>query len=492
VTLFFRTGVFFPDPILILLHFQPEKTSSQPMKTYDHIILGTGQATGTLLGKLIPTGDAIAVIEAGKVGGSCVNYGCTPTKTLVASARALHLARKGDFYGFHTGAVRLDYSRVRERMNEIRHGSSEGLAHWMQGAENVDLILGKGEFVAPKILQVGAQQITGQNIYINVGTRPRIPNMEGIEKVPWLDSAGLLDKETLPEHLIIVGGGYIGVEFAQVFGRFGSRVTIVQRSAQLMPREDADVAAAIAECLTEEGIEIIFEAQSRSVVEQEGQIHLSIEVNGEPRTIVGSDLLIATGRLPNSDTINPEAAGLPVNERGYIQVDDFCRTGVEGVFAVGDVNGQGAFTHTSVNDAEIVLDHLFGGERAISQRIPVYGLFTDPPLGRVGMTEKQALASGRKVLKAVRPMSRISRAKEMGETKGFAKLLVDAETDLILGASILGIGGDEIINMFATIMHSGIECRNYRRVVLVHPTVSELMPWILDGIKEARIENRKM
>ena len=462
------------------------------MKTYDHIILGTGQATGTLLGKLIPTGDSIAVIEAAKVGGSCVNYGCTPTKTLVASARAFHLARQGDFYGFHTGEVRLDYARVRERMNEIRNGSSEGLTNWMQEAENVDLIRGQGEFVSPKILQIGGQQVSGQNIYINVGTRPRIPNIEGIEKVSWMDSAGLLDKVTLPEHLIIIGGGYIGVEFAQVFRRFGSRVTVIQRSVQLMPREDADVAGAIAEFLAEEGIEIICGVQPRSVSQKEGKVHLTIEVDGQERTIVGSDLLIATGRIPNSDTLNAEAAGLKINSRGYIQVDDFCRTGVEGVFAVGDANGQGAFTHTAVNDAEIVLDHIFGGERSISQRIPVYGLFTDPPLGRVGMTEKQALASGKKVLKAVRPMSRISRAKEMGETKGFAKLLVDAETDLILGASILGIGGDEIINMFATIMHSGIECRNYRRVVLVHPTVSELMPWILDGIQEARVENRKM
>lgn len=456
------------------------------MKTYDHIILGTGQATGTLLGRLIPTGDSIAVIEEAKVGGSCVNYGCTPTKTLVASARAIHMAKRGDFFGFKADDIQLNYGRVRERMNEIRNSSSDGMANWMQDTDNVDLIRSRGAFTGKKTIQIGDKQIEGDKIYINVGTRPRVPKIEGIDTVHWMDSAGLLDKESLPEHLLIVGGGYIGVEFAQVYRRFGAEVTIIQRGDQLMPREDKDVADAIQAFLIEEGIQIICGASAQSVTNEKGIIQLTIKVGEGQQTITGSDLLIAVGRVPNSDTIQPEKAGIKVNERGYIQVDDFCRTGVEGVFAVGDVNGQGAFTHTSVNDAEIVLDHLFGGERAVSKRIPIYALFSDPPLGRVGMTEKEALKSGKKILKAVRPMAKISRAKEMGETKGFAKLLVDGETDLILGASILGVGGDEIINMFAAIMHSNVQCRNYRRVVLVHPTVSELMPWILDGIKEAK------
>ncbi|MEL6140722.1 MAG: mercuric reductase [Bacteroidota bacterium] len=455
------------------------------MKRYDHIILGTGQATGTLLGKLIPTGDSIAVIEEAKVGGSCVNYGCTPTKTLVASARAYHLAKRGDFYGFSSENLSLDFDRVRERMNEVRNGSSDGLTNWMLNTENIALIRGRGTFTSSNRIRIGETEISGGNIYINVGTRPRVPKMEGLDKVNWLDSAGLLDKETVPEHLVIIGGGYIGVEFAQVFRRFGSEVTIIQRAQQLMPREDKDVADAIQEFLEEEGIKIVLGADAKSVLEKAGGIELTIEVAGADQVVSGSDLLIAAGRIPNSDTLNLAAAGIETRERGYIKVDDFCRTNVEGVFALGDVNGYGAFTHTSVNDAEIVLDHLFGGVRAISKRIPVYGLFTDPPLGRVGMTEKEALATGKKVLKAVRPMAKISRAKEMGETKGFAKLLVDAETDLIMGGAILGIGGDEIINMFAAIMHSGIQCHNYRRVVLVHPTVSELMPWILDGIQEA-------
>ncbi|MEL7123675.1 MAG: mercuric reductase [Bacteroidota bacterium] len=456
------------------------------MKQYDHIILGTGQATGTLLGKLIPTGDTIAVIEANKVGGSCVNYGCTPTKTLVACARAIHLSNRGSFFGFKTGTIEIDYDRIRERMNEVRNASSDGLTNWMMNTENVDLIYAKGAFTGPKTIKVGEDIIEGKNIYINVGTRPRIPQIEGIDQVEWMDSAKLLDKTSLPEHLIIIGGGYIGVEFAQVFRRFGSKVTIIQRADQLMPREDKDVADAIQEFLEEEGIEILCKSNAKSVTQNDGKVTLTIERNGKEQTIVGSDLLLAIGRITNSDTIHPATAGIKLGARGYIEVDDFCRTNVEGIFAVGDVNGHGAFTHTAVNDAEIVLDLLYGGDRALSKRNMVYGLFTDPPLGRVGMSEKEALASGRPILKAVRPMAKISRAKEMGETKGFAKLLVDAETDMILGASILGVGGDEIINMFATIMHSQIPCRHYRKVVLVHPTVSELMPWILDGIQEVR------
>lgn len=456
------------------------------MVTFDHIILGTGQATGTLLGKLIPTGKSIAVIEAAAIGGSCVNYGCTPTKTLVASARALHLARKGDFYGFQTGPIQVDFSTVRARMNSVRHGSRDGLTGFIQSSDNVQLIRGKGIFTGPKTIRVGDQELEGGTIYINVGTRPRRPNIEGIEQVPWLDSAGLLDLESLPKHLLIVGGGYIGAEFAQVYRRFGSEVTLLQRGPQLMPREDEDIARAIQAFLEEEGIDVICDADAQSVKATPEGVALTVRAAGKERTLSGSHLLMAAGRVPNSDGIGLEQAGIRTNERGYIEVDDHCRTKVDGVYALGDVNGQGAFTHTAVHDAEIALDDLFGGDRALSKRNLVYALFTDPPLGRVGMTEKEALASGKKVLKAVRPMHKISRAKEMGETRGFAKLLVDGETDLILGAAILGIGGDEIINMFAAIIHSQVPCREYRRVMLVHPTVSELMPFILDGIQEAR------
>ncbi len=458
------------------------------MKKYDHILLGTGQATGTLLAKLIPTRDCIAVIEEAKVGGSCVNYGCTPTKTLVGAARAFHIAQKGDFYGFKSEKVTLDYDRVRQRMNEIRNGGKNGLTSWMEHSHNLDLIRGRGTFTGPKTLSVDGKEIEGEHIYINVGTRARLPRIEGIDHVNWMDSADILEKESLPEHLMIIGGGYIGVEFAQIYRRFGSEVTLIQRADQLMPQEDLDVAQAIQEILENEGVKVILEADARAVKESSGEIELEISRQGKEEKIRGSDLLIATGRIPNSDKLNLEKAGILTSEKGYISVDDFGRTSVEGVFALGDVNGRGAFTHTSVHDAEVAMDFMFEGSRTISQRIPIYGLFTDPPLGRVGMTEKEALASGKKVLIAKRPMSKISRAKEMGETQGFAKLLVDGDTDMILGASILGVGGDEIINMFAAVMHSNIPCKHYRQVVLVHPTVSELMPYILDGIEEAKIQ----
>lgn len=452
------------------------------MQHYDHIIVGTGQATGTLLGGLISSGDSIAVIEGRKVGGSCVNYGCTPTKTMVASAKVIHQAKRGDFYGFEASPV-VNFSRLMERMNEVRGASSNGLTRWMESTENVDLIRGWASFKDDRTLQVNDDLIQGKNIYLNVGTRPAAPPIDGIDSVDWMDSAKLLELQELPQHLLIIGGGYIGVEFAQVFNRLGSKVTILQRGNQLMPQEDEDVAAAIEQFLVDEGITILKSVTTNSARQQSGQVTLEVEHGGAQKQLTGSHLLVAAGRAPNSDTLSLDNTAIQTNSRGFIQVDDYCRTAAENVYAVGDVNGHGAFTHTAVNDGEIVLDLRRGGPRKISSRIPIYGLFTDPPLGRVGMSEKEALATGRKILKATKPMKHISRAKEMGETNGFAKLLVDAETDHILGASILGPGGDEIINMFAAIMHSDIPCKKYREVVLVHPTVSELMPYVLDGLQ---------
>ncbi len=456
------------------------------MSHFSHLIIGTGQATGVLLGKLIPTEATIGVVEANKVGGSCVNYGCTPTKTLVASAKAFHQASRGEFYGFQADRLALDYAKVRARMNHIRNSGSDGLTTWMNNTPTVELIGGTARFTGEKQIEVNGQTHTADHIYINVGTRPSAPPIPGLADTGWLDSARLLDLELVPEHLVIVGGGYIGVEFAQVFRRFGAKVSIVQRADQLMPREDRDVADAVRGILEDEGIDIYCEANTKQISQTGKDYQIGIEVDGKTQQLQGDQLLVAAGRKPNSDTLDLEHTGIKTNERGYIEVDEYCQTDVTGVYAVGDVNGHGGFTHTAVNDAEIVLDHLFGGDRKLSGRNLIYGLFTDPPLGRVGMTEKEAVQSIDKVLVATRPMSKISRAKEMGETKGFAKLLVDAETDLVLGASILGVGGDEIINMFATIMHSNIPCKHYRKVVLAHPTVSELMPWILDGIQEAK------
>lgn len=454
------------------------------MQTFDHILLGTGQATGTLLGKFISNGDSVALIEKSKVGGSCVNFGCTPTKTLLASARAIYQAGKGDFFGFKAENISVDYQRIRERMNKVRNESRKGLVEWIRSAEKVKLFRSKGKFTGPKTIQVGQQEITAKKIYINTGTYANIPPIKGLDAVPGLDSSGILDLEALPEHLVIIGGGSVGIEFAQIYRRFGSSVTILQRDDQLMPNEDSDVGKVIRQILEEEDITVLLEAETKEVMQVGSRVQFHIKYNGRKTSLTSSHLLVATGRQPNSADIGLEKAGIQTNNKGFINVDDYCRTSVDGVFALGDVNGKGAFTHTAVNDAEIVLDYLQGGDRKISDRIPVYALFSDPPLGRVGLTEKQALKAGKRVLRSTISMEEISRAKEMGETKGFAKLLVDADTDLIIGAAVLGPGADEVINMVVAIMHSKIPCCEYRKAVLVHPTVSELMPFVLDSLEE--------
>ncbi len=454
------------------------------MRTFDHIIFGTGQATGTLLAGLLPTGETIGIVEGHRIGGTCVNTGCTPTKTLVASARVAQMVRRAPDYGIHPGDLRVDFSEVMARMNRVRGDSNSGLEGWIDSEEQITLYRTWGRFEGPRQIRVGDEVIEGKRIYINTGARPRTPDIPGLEGVPWLDNERILDLTTLPEHLIVLGGSYIGLEFSQIFRRFGSRVTVLERGAQLMFREDRDVAVAVNEILEGEGIDIRLNAATNHVsTTAGGGVAVEIEENGVATVVEGSHLVVATGRIPNSDQIGLDEAGIQADDRGYIEVDDYCQTSVEDVYALGDVNGHGAFTHTAVNDAEIVLDVQRGGVRRLSDRIPTYALFIDPALGRVGLTEKEALSQGYKVLKATRPMAQISRAKEMGETQGFAKLLVDAETDLIIGAAILGPGGDEIVSMFAAYMYSGHPCHEYRRSVLIHPTISELMPWILDTLQ---------
>lgn len=453
------------------------------MRHFQHLILGTGQATGTLLGHLLTTGDSIAVIEGDRIGGTCVNTGCTPTKALVATARVANMVRRAPEYGIHPHGFEIDFAAVRARMNAIR--SNSGMDSWIAGTDNITLFREWGRFEGPRQVRVGKEVITADQIYINAGARPRTPTLPGIESVPWLDHSRLLELTEIPEHLIVLGGSYIGLEFSQIFRRFGARVTVLERGAQLVNREDADVAESIRGILDNEGIEICCNASATSVAPHTEGVAVTLSHNGEERVVTGSHLLAAIGRVPNTDLLNPDAAGITLDGRGFIQVDDHCRTSADGVFAVGDINGHGAFTHTSVNDAEIVLDTMRGGSRKISDRVAIYALFIDPALGRVGMTEKEAGVKGHNVLRATRNMSAISRAKEMGETQGFAKLLVDADTDLILGASILGPGGDEVINMIAAFMRSGRPCKEYRSTVLVHPTISELMPWVLDGLEPA-------
>lgn len=455
------------------------------MKKYDVIWIGTGQATGTVVPRLVKAGKTVALTEGGRFGGSCVNYGCTPTKTIVASARAAHIARRGADFGVMTGEISIDFAKVMERQNKMRHGASHGLENWLRGLDTVDVYSQFAAFESPNTVRIGDEVIEGEAIVINAGGRPRVVPIAGIDEVDWLDNARILDLTILPQHLVIVGGSYISLEFAQAFRRLGSDITILEGGSQLMFREDADIAEKAREVLEGEGITIHLKARvKRLAQEAEQKIDVFFEQEGETKQVRGTHLLLAVGRIPNSDRLNLEAAGVEVNERGYIVVNEVMQTNVPHIFAVGDINGEGAFTHTSVNDGEIFWDYYSGeDDRALGQRISTYAMFIDPPLGRVGMSEKQARASGRNVLMATRPMRTISRAKEKDETAGLVKILVDADTEQFLGATVFGVGGDEIINMFTTFMYTKQSYKLFRKAVLAHPTVAELMPWTLDDLK---------
>jgi pyruvate/2-oxoglutarate dehydrogenase complex dihydrolipoamide dehydrogenase (E3) component len=453
--------------------------------TYDIIWIGTGQATGTVVPRLVKAGKKVALVEGGRFGGSCVNYGCTPTKTIIASARAAHMARRGPDFGVITGAIGIDFARVMERANEIRHGSSAGMEKWLRGLEGVTVYEGYGRFTTPHTVQVNDEEISGDLIIINAGGRARTAPIPGIDDVAWLDNKRLLDLTELPQHLVIVGGSYIGLEFAQAFRRFGSEVTVIEAGPQIMSREDADIAAAAHDVLTSEGITIHTAAKVQRLAQPAPQqIDVFFEQKGEAKQVRGSHLLLAVGRIPNSDRLNLEAAGVATDERGYIRVNAMMQSTAPHIFAVGDINGEGAFTHTAVNDGEIFWDYYSGeDDRSLTERIPTYAMFIDPPLGRVGMSEKEARASGRNVLIATRPMKQIARAREKDETAGLVKILVDADTEQFLGATILGVGGDEVINIFTPFIYTGQSYKLFRKAVLTHPTVAELMPWILDDLR---------
>jgi pyruvate/2-oxoglutarate dehydrogenase complex dihydrolipoamide dehydrogenase (E3) component len=455
------------------------------VQKFDVIWIGTGQATGTVVPRLVQAGKTVAIVEGGRFGGSCVNYGCTPTKTIVASARAAHIARRGADFGVITGGIEIDFAKVMERQNKMRHGASNGLENWLRGMDNVTVYAGFGTLTGFHSVKIGNDQIEGETIVINAGGRARIFPIPGIENVDWLDNARLLDLDVLPGHLVIVGGSYIGLEFAQAFRRLGSDVTIVEAAPQLTFREDEDIAAATQGILQSEGIAVHVGAKVTQLAQETSQqIDVFYELDGRSKRVRGTHLLLAVGRVPNSDRLNLEAAGVEVNERGFIIVNNVMQTNVPHIYAVGDINGEGAFTHTSVNDGEIFWDFYSGDDnRKLSERVSTYAMFIDPPLGRVGMSEKEARASGRNVMMATRPMKHISRAREKDETAGLVKILVDADSEEFLGAAILGVGGDEIINMFTPFMYTKQSYKLFRKAVLTHPTVAELMPWILDDLK---------
>ncbi|HWM90029.1 MAG TPA: FAD-containing oxidoreductase [Thermoanaerobaculia bacterium] len=454
-------------------------------ETFDVVIIGTGQAGPGLAGRCNKEGLKTALIERSLLGGTCVNDGCTPTKALIASARAVHIARRGDDYGFSPGGeVRVDMKRVKARKDDVVRQSSEGLEKWLHGMENVTVIHGHARFTGPHSVAVNGRELSAERIFINAGCRAAIPDMPGLSDVPYLTSSSMMEVDFLPEHLIIVGGSYIGLEFAQMYRRFGSRVTVCERSARLIGREDEDVSDMVREILESEGVEVRASAECFEVERRGTRVAVKLACREGAPEVEGSHLLLAVGRRPNTDDLGLEAADIATDERGYVKVDDQLRTNAEGIWALGDVNGRGAFTHTAYNDYEIVAANLFDGDsRKVTDRIPVYALFIDPPLGRVGMTDAQVRASGRPVLVAKMPMKRVGRAREASETKGFMKVVVDKETQRILGAALLGMSGDEAVHSILDVMYADKPYTLIRRAVHIHPTVSELIPTLLEGLK---------
>ena len=454
-------------------------------ENFDAIIIGTGQAGPSLAQRMTRSGMKTAIIERKLFGGTCVNVGCIPTKALVASARAAHMARRGDDFGVAIeGRIEVDMKRVKARKDAIVEQSNSGVTNWLRGMDNLTVFEGHGCLESANSVRVNGDLLAAEKIVLNVGGRAVVPDMPGIGDVEYLTNSGIMEVDFLPDHLVIIGGSYIGLEFAQMYRRFGSRVTVVQRGDRLVPREDPDVSEAIREILENEGIEVRLEAECVGFEKRGGQVAVTARCAPGPEEIVGSHLLLAVGRKPNTADLGLEAAGVETDARGYIVVDDELRTTVPGIWAMGDANGRGAFTHTSFNDYEILAANMFDNDpRRVSDRIATYGLFIDPPLGRVGLTETQVRESGRKALVGKMMMARVGRARERSETQGFMKILIDAESERILGAAILGIGGDEIIHSLLDVMYADAPYTVIQRAMHIHPTVTELIPTMLGDLK---------
>jgi len=451
---------------------------------FDAIVIGAGQAGPALAARLGAEGLKTAIVERKLVGGTCVNVGCIPTKTLVGSARAIHMAGRGGEYGFSAGDIKVDMTAVKRRKDGVVKQSSDGLAGWIAGMKNVTLIRGHARFTAPRSLAVDGRLLQADRVFLNVGARALVPDIPGVKDVPFLTNTSMMDVDRVPEHLVIVGGSYIGLEFAQMYRRFGSKVTVVERAPKLLPREDDDVAAEIRAILEREGVEIRTGAECMALSKKGDRVLVGLECKGGAPIAEGSHLLLAVGRLPNTHELGLKEAGVETDQRGYIKVDDACRTSAEGVWAMGDANGKGAFTHTSWNDYEIVAANLFDNDpRKISDRVPCYALFIDPPLGRAGMNEDEAKKSGRRILRGKMLMTRVGRAREAGETQGFMKVLVDADSKELLGAAILGLNGDEIVHSLLDVMYAKKPYTTIQRAVHIHPTVTELIPTLLGNLK---------
>jgi pyruvate/2-oxoglutarate dehydrogenase complex dihydrolipoamide dehydrogenase (E3) component len=462
------------------------------VKRFDAIVVGAGQAGPPLAGRLTAAGMTVALIERHLFGGTCVNTGCTPTKTMVASAYAAHLARRAADFGVVTGPVSVDMARVRARADAVVAESRDGVERWLRAMPGCTVIRGQARFEGPDVIHVGdsggggGERISASRIFINVGGRAIVPEFPGVDRVPHLDNSSLLALDRLPQHLVVVGGSYVGLEFAQMFRRFGARVTVVERMPRLIAKEDGDVSDAIRGILEGEGITVRTGAECIRLGARDGGVAVSVDCAEGPPEEIGSDVLLAVGRRPNTDDLGLERAGVAADARGYIRVDDGLATNVPGIWALGDCNGRGAFTHTAYNDFEIVAANLLDGERRkVSDRILGYALYIDPALGRVGLTEREAGERGRPLLVGARPMTRVGRAVEKGETQGLMKVVADAETRQILGAAILGPGGDEAIHGIIDAMNARVPYTDLEWAVPVHPTVSELIPTVLREMKPA-------
>jgi pyruvate/2-oxoglutarate dehydrogenase complex dihydrolipoamide dehydrogenase (E3) component len=457
------------------------------MREFDAIIIGAGQAGPSLAGRLTGAGMTVAFVERKLFGGTCVNTGCMPTKTLVASAYAAHLARRAaDFGVLLEGSVRVDMKRVKARADAVVMGARTGVETRLRGMAGCTVVEGHARFEGADRVRVGEELLAAPRVFVNVGGRASVPDLPGVHEVPFLTNRSMLELDRLPEHLVVVGGSYVGLEFAQMYRRFGAEVTVVEKGPRLIAREDEEVSEAIREILTGEGINVRTRAECISLAPHERGVEVGVNCEeGEPSS-VGSHVLLAVGRRPNTDDLGLEAGGVETDSRGYIKVDDQLATNVPGIWALGDCNGRGAFTHTAYNDFEIIAANLLDGEsRRVSDRVPAYALYVDPPLGRAGMTEREARATGRPLLIGSRPMSRVSRAVEKGETQGLMKVVVDAETRRILGAAILGTGGDEAIHGVLDIMNAGVPYDVLEHAVPIHPTVSELIPTMLGEMRPA-------
>src|SRR6516225_7128355 len=451
---------------------------------YDAIVIGTGQAGPSLAARLAGRGMKVAIIERKRFGGTCVNNGCIPTKTLVASARAAHVARRAGDYGVTIpGSIAVDMKKVKARKDAVVRKSSEGLQKWLKDTQNLTVIEGHGRFADAHRVRVGDETLEADKIFINVGGRASIPPLRGIDQVSYLDNSTMMDVDFLPEHLVVIGGSYVGLEFAQMYRRFGSEVTIVERGRRLCEREDEDVSENVNTILEDEGIKIRLGAECIGFEKRDDKVAVQVDCSSGDKVVIGSHTLLAVGRVPNTNDLGLENAGIEMNERGYIQVDDQLRTNVPGVYALGDCNGRGAFTHTAWNDYEIVAANLLDGDhRKVSDRITAYALYTDPPLGRAGMTEAEVRKSGKRALMAKIAMEDVSRAYEKGETDGFMKILVDADTKQILGASFLGVSGDEVIHCVLDTMYAKAPYTTLQRAMHIHPTVAEFLPTMLEDL----------